>query len=40
VRFEGPSTGVLHSKLAGEANAQGSIKYLGYNNQELITVKP
>jgi hypothetical protein len=34
-------TGVLHSEVAGEViNTGGSLKYLGYNEQELITVKP
>jgi hypothetical protein len=39
-RFEGESTGGLHSSLAGVGVNFGSVKYLGYNNQELITVKP
>jgi hypothetical protein len=38
MRFEGNSTGVLHSQATGEANGLGSVKYLGYNEQELITV--
>jgi hypothetical protein len=39
--FEGPSTGELHSKEGGEpGTATGQLKYLGYNEQELITVKP
>jgi hypothetical protein len=41
VRFEGESTGKLHS--AAESNFgwfSGALKYLGYNEQEVITVKP
>jgi hypothetical protein len=40
VKFEGASTGELHSEAGGEGPAMGSLKYLGYNEQELITVKP
>ena len=40
VRFEGASTGALHSSLAGEGTNLGGVKFLGYNEQELITVKP
>jgi hypothetical protein len=39
-RFEGESTGVLHSQVDGEGPAFERLKYLGYNEQELITVKP
>jgi hypothetical protein len=38
--FSGASTGVLHNSFPSEATYQGSLKYLGYNEQELITVKP
>jgi hypothetical protein len=40
MRFEAASTGELHSKTAGNATYTGPLKYLGYNEQELITVKP
>jgi hypothetical protein len=40
VKFSEASTGTLHSELAGPATYTGSLKYLGYNEQELITVKP
>jgi hypothetical protein len=40
IRFEGASTGALHSSLAGEATFLGGLKYHGYNEQEVITVKP
>jgi hypothetical protein len=40
VRFEGASTGAMHSSLAGDETWIGPLKYLGYNEQELITVKP
>jgi hypothetical protein len=40
VRFEGASTGALHSAAAGEGIYFNTLKYLGYNEQELITVKP
>jgi hypothetical protein len=36
----GIGTGVLHSKTTGEVQWGGNLKYLGYNHQELITVKP
>jgi hypothetical protein len=39
-KFSAASTGALHSELAGEGTNTGSVKYLGYNEQELITVKP
>jgi hypothetical protein len=39
-KFEGPGTGALHSEVAGEGTNKGSVKYLGYFEQELITVKP
>jgi hypothetical protein len=39
MRF-GLGTGVLHSKLVGEAQWSGNLKYLGYNEQEFIAVKP
>jgi hypothetical protein len=39
--FETKGTGVLHSKESGEeGGGVGELKYLGYNEQELITVKP
>jgi hypothetical protein len=41
VHFEGAGTGALHSQEGGEpGTATGNLKYLGYNEQELITVKP
>jgi hypothetical protein len=38
--FENKGTGETHSSLAGETTLFGELKYLGYNEQELITVKP
>jgi hypothetical protein len=38
--FSGASTGALHSELAGEGTNNGIVKFLGYNEQELITVLP
>jgi hypothetical protein len=38
-RFSGGSTGVMHSQLGGEASFLGNLKYLGYNEQEVITVR-
>jgi len=40
VKFGGAGTGAMHSEVAGETTFFGSLKYLGYNEQELITVKP
>jgi hypothetical protein len=40
VKFSGASTEALHSEVAGETQDHGSLKYLGYFEQELITVKP
>jgi hypothetical protein len=40
VNFRGVSTGELHSMSAGTATYSGPLKYLGYNEEELITVKP
>jgi hypothetical protein len=40
VKFSGASTESMASELAGETTYTGSLKYLGYNEQELITVKP
>jgi hypothetical protein len=40
VRFSGESTGRLHSSVAGEEPWLGNLKYLGYDEQEVITVKP
>ena len=40
LKFNGASTGTLHSAAAGETTDLGSLKYLGYFEQELITVKP
>jgi hypothetical protein len=40
IRFSGESTGTMHSQLGGEAPFLGDLKYLGYNEQEVITVKP
>jgi hypothetical protein len=40
-KFSDKSTGTLHSKEGGsEGTWSGSLKYLGYNEQEVITVKP
>jgi len=39
-RFNGPSTGALPSSLAGEGTNLGQVKFIGYNEQEIITVKP
>jgi hypothetical protein len=39
MRFEGKSTGAMHGG-AGEEPWSGTLKYLGYNEQEIITVKP
>jgi hypothetical protein len=39
-RFNAASTGALHSEVAGEGTNVGEVKYLGYNEQEVITVKP
>jgi hypothetical protein len=44
-RFAGASTGALHSEFpkfppGGEDQFTEVAKYLGYNEQELITVKP
>jgi hypothetical protein len=38
--FEKAGTGEMHSSLAGATTLTGELKYLGYNEQELITVKP
>jgi hypothetical protein len=38
--YEAAGTGEMHSKVAGEEKWTGELKYLGYNEQELITVKP
>jgi hypothetical protein len=38
--FQGPSTEALHSMAVGLVTYTNSLKYLGYNEQELITVKP
>jgi hypothetical protein len=39
-KFNGASTGGLHLEAGGETTASGEVKYLGYNEQEVITVKP
>jgi hypothetical protein len=40
-KFAGASTGTLESLFAGKTTYNtGSVKYLGYNEQEVITVKP
>jgi hypothetical protein len=39
-RFAAASTGALHSEVGGEGTNTGSVKYLGYEEQELIQVKP
>jgi hypothetical protein len=38
-KFNGASTGALHSKVAGEETWLGNLKYLGYFHQEVITVQ-
>jgi hypothetical protein len=38
VKFTGPTSGALHSEKAGEGTNEGSVKIVGYTNQELITV--
>jgi hypothetical protein len=35
--FEGAKSGALHSEIGGEGTLSGSIKFEGYNGQELIT---
>jgi hypothetical protein len=40
MKFSGVSTGAMHGELAGEETWIGSLKYLGYNEQEVIAVKP
>jgi hypothetical protein len=40
MKFQGASTGPIHSELAGEETWIGELKYLGYNEQEVVTVKP
>jgi hypothetical protein len=40
VNFSGASTGALHSQVAGELTLTGNLKFVGYNELELITVKP
>ena len=39
-KFNGASTGAVHSKEAGEGQWRGNEKYEGYFHQEVITVKP
>jgi len=39
-KFNGASTGALHSEAGGEGVNFGNVKFLGYNEQELISVKP
>jgi hypothetical protein len=39
-KFSGPSTGALHSEVAGEGTNLGITKFLGYFHQENITVDP
>jgi hypothetical protein len=38
--FNGPSTGALESEVGGSGTNNGQVKFLGYNEQELIQVKP
>jgi hypothetical protein len=40
MKFNGASTGELHNAAVGEAAYTDNLKYLGYNHQEVITVKP
>jgi len=37
--FSGAPTGALHSEVGGEGTNSGSVKFEGYNLQELITVE-
>jgi len=37
-KFTGATSGALHSELAGEGTNEGSVKLVGYTNQENITV--
>jgi hypothetical protein len=39
MKFNGASTGPLHSETGGEGTDSGELKYLGYNEQEVMTVK-
>jgi hypothetical protein len=39
-RFNGASTGALHSEVASEGTNTGITKFLGYFHQDVITVKP
>src|SRR5262249_5009165 len=39
-KFHGASTNELHSSTFSSATYEGNLKYLGYNHQEVITVKP
>jgi hypothetical protein len=38
IRYAGSSSGALHSQLGGEATSSGTVKYMGYNGQEVLTV--
>jgi hypothetical protein len=39
-KFNGASTGLLHSESGFVGQFSGNLKYLGYFHQEVITVKP
>lgn len=39
LHFTGSSSGALHAQLGAEATSSGSVKYMGYTGQEVITVK-
>ncbi len=39
IRYAGSSSGALHAQLGGEATSSGMVKYMGYNGQEILTVK-
>jgi hypothetical protein len=39
MEFSDASTGALHSEIGGEGTISGSIKYVGYNSQELLTAE-
>jgi hypothetical protein len=40
LRFNGASTGALHSAAVGEHTYSGLLKYLGYYHQDVFAVKP
>jgi hypothetical protein len=38
LKFTGATSGALHSEIAGEDTYEGSVKVVGYTNQEVISV--